>query len=201
MKKIYLTLSILFSVTLYAKAQSGKQISLSLGPELSIPLNTNTQANGHVRDYYQDGIGGNVKLEVLLDRVLNFVLSAGFVSYAGKGFLYAPNLGPYYTQINSSEPRGVDNSHTNYTFIPATAGLRWYVDKLWYLGADAGIALKVYTNSTTSAIYGGGTGVIIPCSTRSSIDLGLRYARGYQIFYYPSPMSQLSISVAYRFGL
>ncbi|MBS1502546.1 MAG: hypothetical protein JST32_10820 [Bacteroidetes bacterium] len=201
MKKVLLTLSILLSVVLYAKAQTGNKISLSLGPELSIPLNTSTQAYGHVRDYYQDGIGANIKLEVPIDRALSFMLSAGFVSYAGKGFLYAPGTAPLYMQINSTAPKGVDNSHTNYTFIPATAGLRWYIDKLWYIGADAGIALKVYANSTTSAIYGGGTGIIIPCGGRSAIDLSLRYMRGYAIFYYPSPMSQLSIAASYRFSL
>ncbi len=89
MKKTLLAvLAFLFVIT-FAKAQSGNKISYSIGPEFAIPFNTTSSTYGLARDYYLDGFGGSVKIEVPVTVDLHFTGSAGFVNY------HSTNVEPY----------------------------------------------------------------------------------------------------------
>jgi hypothetical protein len=191
-----LILMLVFICTI-THAQSGKGISLSIGPEFSIPLNTTTYNYGSTRDYYQDGIGGNIKVELPITSTLHFTGSAGFIDYPSElKFLATPDVAP--------GPNGIDYSSNGglppYQFIPIKAGLQYYYAKYFYVDAEAGGAIKTNNESLSSFIYDGGLGAIIPVDKHSDISLDVKYGRGIKIVYYPSAMSQISIGVAYKYS-
>src|SRR5579862_9933375 len=193
MRKSLLTLSIFFSLVVAANAQSGKGISLSLGPELDIPFNTTTYDYGNVRDTYQDGVGFVLKAELPISRTVFFTGSAGFAWY------------PSNTHFNLEVPGPNGSGAYNFTvppykFVPLKAGLQYYFVKYLYVEGECGFAVATTYYSNTNFIYSGGTGAVIPLTTRSRLDLHIRYERGFEVHYYPLPMSQLSIGAAYKFG-
>lgn len=192
MKKTLLAaLAFLFIITI-AKAQSGNKISYSIGPEFAIPFNTTSYDYGSARDYYQDGIGGSAKIEAPITVDLHFTGSAGYVDYpSNEHLLYLP--------VSSGGPsEGVQPPP--YKFIPVKAGLRYYYGQYLYVSGEAGAAFGANLVSTTSFIYSGGLGAIIPFNKHSGLDIGARYERGFLSSGYDSPMSQLAIRVAYRLG-
>ena len=199
MKRNILPVLAFLLISVIARAQSGDKITLSLGPELSIPFNTNSYNYGHIRDFYKDGFGGNLKLELPATPALHFTATAGYVSYAAVRYLYldataAPPNGYVY-------PADQSINNKPYQFIPLKAGLQYYYSQYLYASAEAGAAIKANTVSKSSFIYSGGFGGVIPFNAVSGLDIGFRYERGYQIQIYPSPMSQFGIRVAYKHTL
>src|ERR1700761_8972032 len=125
MKKLALSLIAFVFIITGAKAQSGKGISLSVGPEFSIPFNTNSYYYGHVRDYYQDGIGGSAKIDIPLTSALHLTGSAGFVDYpTNQHYLYLP----LYLNINSAGPAAAVQPPPS-KFVTLKAGLQYYYSK------------------------------------------------------------------------
>lgn len=199
MKKNILPVLAFLLISAIARAQSGDKITLSLGPELGIPFNTNSYNYGHIRDFYKDGIGGSLKIELPVTKLLHFTASAGYISY--------PNV--YYLALTATEeaPAGyvypADQLSNNkpYNFIPVKAGLQYYYSRYLYADAEAGAAIKSNSAAKTSFIYSGGLGGVIPFNAVSGLDIGFRYERGYQALVYPSPMSQFGIRLAYKHTL
>lgn len=196
MRRIYLSLFALFLIGTLANAQSGKNISFSIGPEFNIPLPTTTYNYGAIRDYYQDGIGGIVKAELPLTNTLHFTSSTGYVYYpTNTHYLYSlayPAAGT--SGISYKQP-------PSYYFVPVKVGLRYYYDKFWYIAGETGAAIKTNSAASNSFIYGAQLGAIAPFNSHSGLDINVRYERGFEIVDYPSPMSEISIGVAYKFGL
>jgi len=197
MKKTLLSvLAFLFVIT-FAKAQSGNKISYSIGPEFVIPLNTTSSTAGLARDYYQNGFGGSIKIEAPVTLTLHFTGSAGYVDYPTNAhYLYAlPAESP-----TPGFPMGGGAQPPSFKFVPVKAGLQYYYDQYLYLSGEAGAAFGANTVSTTSFIYSGGLGAIIPFNTHSGLDVSARYERGFLSSNYDSPMSQVGFRVAYKFG-
>jgi hypothetical protein len=199
MKKNILPVLALLLISALARAQSGNKVTLSLGPELGIPFNTNTYNYGHIRDYYKDGMGGSLRIELPVTTSLHFTASAGYISY--------PNIRYLVLAQTAAAPAGYVypadqlNNNTPFNFIPVKAGLRYYYSRYLYADAEAGAAIKSNSAVKTSFIYSGGLGGVIPFNAVSGLDLGFRYERGYQALVYPSPMSQFGIRLAYKHTL
>jgi hypothetical protein len=192
MKKTLLSLlAFLFVITL-AKAQTANKTSYSIGPEFAIPFNT-TSNSGLARDYYQDGIGGSVKIEAPITVTLHFTGSAGFVDYPTNAHYL------YYLPVAYGSP-SVGVQPPPFKFIPVKAGLQYYYDQYFYLSGEAGASFGANAVSTTSIIYSGGLGAVIPFNAHSGLDISARYERGFLSTNYDSPMSQLGIRLAYKFG-
>lgn len=196
MKKIYLSLFAFILIGVLAKAQSGKNISFSIGPEFDIPLPTTTANYGAIRDYYKDGIGGIIKAELPLNSTLHFTGSAGYVYYpTNTHYVYSLE----YPPVGMS---GFPNKQPpSYYFVPVKIGLRYYYDKFWYIAGETGAAIKTNSTTSNSFIYAGQVGAIAPFNSHSGLDINVRYERGFEIVDYPSPMSQISIGIAYKFSL
>ena len=199
MKKTLLTvLAFLFVIT-FAKAQSGNKISYSIGPEFAIPLNTTSPTYGLARDYYLDGFGGSVKVEVPVTVDLHFTGSAGFVSYSSTNAPYVYSV--LFLNVNGSYTAPSERGQPPpFKFIPVKAGLQYYYGQYLYISGEAGAAFGANSVATTSFIYSGGLGAIIPFDIHSGLDISARYERGFLSPGYDSPMSQLAIRVAYKFG-
>ncbi|MDB5141722.1 MAG: hypothetical protein JWQ66_435 [Mucilaginibacter sp.] len=199
MKKNILPVLAFLLISAFARAQSGDKITLSLGLELGIPFNTSTYNYGDIRGYYKDGIGGSLRIELPVTKSLHFTASAGYISY--------PNV--YYLALTATEtapagyvyPSDQLISNTSYRFIPVKAGLQYYYSGYLYADAEAGAAIKSNSATKTSFIYSGGLGGVIPFNAVSGLDIGFRYERGYQVYVYPSPMSQFGIRLAYKHAL
>jgi hypothetical protein len=194
MKKNTLLFLALLLANLVTRAQSGNKITLSLGPEFTIPINTNSYDYGKIRDFYKDGIGGSFRAEFPLTSTLHFIASAGFLDYASNAQLIVPDITLYPTYIYNQK------QSTHYQFIPVKAGLQYYFAKCLYINGEAGAAIKLNYSSENSFIYSGGLGGVIPLSLQSGLDIGFRYERGYKIPYYPQAMSQIGIRVAYKYN-
>jgi hypothetical protein len=197
MKKAFIIM-LLTVATLAAKAQAGKGISLSVGPEFNIPLNTAIYNYGDMRNYYNDGVSGTIKLEAPATSNWHFVLSAGFAWYANaQKYLIVP--------LNSTEYQagGYSNFFPTkpYEYLPLRAGLRYYFTRYFYIDGEAGAAVAANSNSVSSFIYSGSAGFIIPFTAKSGLDFNFGYGHGYKITNYDFSMSQLSMGVAYKFGL
>jgi hypothetical protein len=200
MRKNILPVLAFLLVSVFARAQSGNKITLSLGPELGIPFNTSTYNYGNIRGYYyKDGIGGSLKIELPVTKSLHVIASAGYISY--------PSVHYFALTSTAEAPAGyvypADQliSNTPYNFIPVKAGLQYYYSRYLYADAEAGAAFQSNSAAKTSFIYSGGLGGVIPFNAVSGLDIGFRYERGYQVYVYPSPMSQLGIRLAYKHTL
>jgi hypothetical protein len=192
MKKTLLSLLAFLFVITFANAQSGNKISYSIGPEFTIPFNTNSYYYGSARDEYQDGIGGSAKIEAPITTTLHFTGSAGFIDYPTNAhyLLFLPVSSGGQSESVKPPP---------FKFIPVKAGLQYYYDQYLYLSGEAGVAFGANSVSTTSVIYSGGLGAVIPFNLHSGLDISARYERGFLAPSYDSPMSQLAIRLAYKF--
>jgi hypothetical protein len=196
MRKILL-LSLLVNLALSAAAQSGNKISLSVDGDFNIPFNTNNYYYGHTRDYYKDGLGTDIKLELPIIKTLHFTASAGFAWYnAQLHYIIVPDNSPLPNGVAYTQTGGI----TSYKYLPLKAGLRYYFIKYLYAGIEAGDAIKLNSYALSSFIYTGEAGVVIPIDLHNSLGLEIQYARGFKSLYYPAAMSQLSLGVAYKFG-
>lgn len=194
-KLIFLTLFLI--VTIMAKAQSGKGLSLSVGPDFNIPLNTTNYDYGDLRNYFDDGLSGVIKLEVPVSNSVHFVLSGGFAWYANaRKYLIVPLNSTVY------EPGGYNHLFPTkpYEYIPLKGGLRYYIARYFYIDGEAGAAVGANSNASTSFIYAGSAGFIILLTPKNGLDFSFGYGHGYHIANYPFSMGQLSMGGAYKFG-
>jgi hypothetical protein len=187
---ILLTVAI-SAVCTKVKAQSPAKIALSLGPELGVPINAHDADGDNVRNYYGDGIGGSLKLELPVIDGLDVTVTAGYMDY--KSTRYLTYSGPYL------EGSSITNT-PNYTYIPLKAGLRYYLNKYLYVESNAGEAIKTSVSASSSFIYGGSMGGIIPINAHNSVDIGVAVERGYKNVYYSYPMGQVAFRLAYRYN-
>ncbi len=183
------------AASIAAKAQSGKQTSISIGPDAGIPFNTEHAYGMHTRDVYQDGLGGNIRIEFPITANLHATASIGYAVYhSNLKYLY---LTPYQGTTNTST---LPSGPPPYKYIPLKAGLRYYYAKYLYVAAEAGEAVKVQHGAMSSFIYSGGAGAVIPFGTHHGVDIGLRYEGGYKSIDADFKMSQLGIGVAYKYS-
>lgn len=197
MRKAFIII-LLTLATLAANAQAGKGITLSVGPEFNIPLNTTSYNYGELRNYYNDGVSGTIKLEAPATNNLHLVLSADFAWYANaQKYLIVP-LNP-----TEYQPGGYNHFFTThpYEYLPLKGGLRYYFARYFYVDGEVGAAIKANSNTTSSFIYSASAGFIIPFNAKNGLDFNFGYGHGYRIVNYDFSMGQLCMGVAYRFGL
>lgn len=197
-KAIRIFLFMLFcAASIAVKAQSGNKTSISIGPDVGIPINVDHTNSLHTRDIYQDGLGGNIRAEFSVTSALHLTVSVGYVVYQSNlKYLYltAPNeVSAYAGPSNQGTP-------PPYKYIPVKAGLRYYFANYLYLAAEAGDALKVQNQAISSFIYSGGLGAAIPFGVHHALDIGLRYESGYKNIDSDFKMAQLGIGFAYKYS-
>jgi hypothetical protein len=196
--KLLSALIVMLLLSAFARAQSGSKIAISVGPEFSFPFNTSTVDNGNIKDFYKDGIGGSVKIELPISAALHFTGSAGYVDYKSNHHYIVPyQFGPY--------PGPADVTSTNgalappYKFIPIKVGLQYYFVKCLYINGEVGDAIKTGAQAINSFIYAGGLGAALPFGPHQGLDIGVLYQRGFKTIDYDSPMSEFTIRVAYKY--
>jgi len=176
-------------------AQLGNKMSISIGPDVGIPFNTEHSYQVHTRDIYQDGLGGVIRAEFALTPVLHATASVGYVIYHSnlKYFYITPaQLSNYAGPSNQSGP-------LPYKYVPLKAGLRYYFVRYLFLSAEAGDAVKIGDEAITSFIYSGGVGAAIPFGIHHGLDIGLRYESGYKNIDSDFKMGQFGIGFSYKY--
>jgi len=194
MKKL-LNLFFLVLIAGTANAQSGNKLSLIAEGQLAIPFNTGATDYGQTRMYYQDGVGGDIKVELPLTVSLHVTGSAGYAWYA---------TNEHYYYLTTNDPAASYQSFGNatppsYHFLPLKAGLKYYLLKYFYADGELGGAVKLNSASQSSFIYSGGLGVLIPITSHYGIDVASKYTRGFKITNYPYAASQFGILIGYHY--
>lgn len=195
-KPIRVTLILLLAVFSFAaKAQQGKQTSLGIGTEVIVPIRGSY--NGSNFDPHTS-FGINLKLEKPITSALHFTVGTGVTFLeADRQYLnfYAPAASFLPSDINS----GYDKAHNVYVYLPVTAGLKYYLVKYLYVNAEAGGAFKASSRSSTSFLYLGGAGAVVPIGAHHGLDFGVQFERSYKNIDYGRPMSQLGFHAAYKY--
>jgi hypothetical protein len=192
-KPIHVLLTALFiAFSLVAKAQRGNQTSLSIGAEFDVPFDIGSYQYTGPDITYRGVFGVNAKLEKAITQTLHFTAGLGFV-YFGSNVYYV------YSVEESASPVSRKSHPGPYTFLPVTAGLKYYWAKYFYLSAEAGSAFKVNNHSYTSFIYSGGAGAAVPIGIHHGFDFGVRLERGYKNVDYNHPIDQLGFNIAYKY--
>lgn len=197
-KPIRITLILLFIVFSFAaKAQRGKQTSLSAGTEIIAPLNMDYRRDNGTDFNTNAGFGVNLKLEKPITETLHFTAAAGLVfTQSSPQYLYL-NFNPNYS--GSSNVFYDNDFHNLYAYLPVTAGLKYYFTKYFYVNAEAGSAFSINNRARTSFIYSGGAGAVVPIGPHHGLDFGLQFERGYKNTDYDHPISQLGLNIAYKY--
>lgn len=157
MKRILLSFSLIAGLIFSALAQQqDPNFKVSVGGEF-------LYAVGDVTKFYDFGYGASLQGEYKLSPKLSATASGGYVILA---------VSKLYEAIYS--PWGVkfDNS----TFYPVKGGLKYKFHPNFYAAGEAGAAIsKNQAVRATSFAYAGGLGAAFPFSSKSSLDVGLRY--------------------------
>jgi hypothetical protein len=198
MRKL-LTLFLVISSVVAAKAQAGKQVAL--GFSLDIPFDTG------VRDYtrpgmlYQDGLGASFTVETPITSRLHLQLSAGYMSCHSdvnndKVILFLANTPGAPTAVN---PYAIGDYV--YRTVPVKATLKYYFLKILYIDGAAGAAIKDNVATSTSFIYSGGAGVAYPVGNVCTFGLGLDYGPAFRINGLNYQIKELGLHVNCQFRL
>jgi len=157
MKKLVLSFSLLIGLFLSATAQeSDSKYKVSLGPEYLYTF-------GDVAEFYSMGYGASLQGELKLTPKLSVTASGGYLTLS---------VSKLYKQV--VEPWGAEPQNT--IIYPAKAGLKYSLFKNIYAAAEAGAAISPNEVArATSFAYAGGLGTSFAVSSKSSLDLGLRY--------------------------
>lgn len=191
-KPICITLILLFTVFSFAaKAQRGKQISVSVGTEIIAPLNMDYRNDNGTDFNVNAGFSINLKLEKPITETLRFTVATGLV--------FTESSPQYLFSSNSSNVFYDSDFHNLYAYLPVTAGLKYYWAKYFYVNAEAGSAFSINNRARTSFIYSGGAGVVVPIGPHHGLDFGLNFERGYKNTDYDHAISQLGLNVAYKY--
>ncbi|QEM12045.1 outer membrane beta-barrel protein [Mucilaginibacter rubeus] len=191
-KPIRITFILLFTVFSFAaKAQRGKQTSLSIGSGIIAPLNMNNRNDSGTDININSGFSINLTMEKPITETLHFTAATGLVfTESNADYLFS----------SSSSNVFYDNSYHNlYVYLPVTAGLKYYWAKHFYVNAEAGSAFSINSRARTSFIYAGGAGAVVPIGPHHGLDFGLQFERGYKNTDYDHAISQLVLNVAYKY--
>ena len=126
MKKIILSVAIIITISLFAKAQNEtsvkKDFKLSIGPTAGIPV-------GDFKIISSFVIGGDLQGELALAPTFGVTLSAGYLNFLGKS--------------------GISSSG----FIPILLGGKYYFTEKIYGHAQFGISLSTEKDGKTAFTY------------------------------------------------
>jgi hypothetical protein len=196
-KNIRLVILLMFcAASSLVKAQSGNKMSISIGPDVGIPINADHPSSVHTRDIYQDGLGGTIRAEFPLTAVLHATASVGYVVYHSNVtyLLYATP-----TLLNNFAGPSNPGSPPPYKYVPLKAGLRYYFVKCLFVSAEAGDAVKIGDRAKASFIYSGGAGAVVPFGVHHALDIGFRYEQGFKNIDSDFKMGQIGIGFSYKY--
>ncbi|HTK22525.1 MAG TPA: hypothetical protein VL442_23565 [Mucilaginibacter sp.] len=169
MKKILLSLIIVFIAVLNSFAQDNSTPKIGVGVDLGVPV-------GPASNGYELTMGVTAKAEFPVAPQLSITATTGFTGYITKGGF---STGYYYDSYDGS---GSYSYGDVACFVPLEAGARIYVAPKFYLEGDFGASFNVnstssdFTNRQTALIYAPMAGMTIPFGgSRVSLDLSLRY--------------------------
>lgn len=183
-----LILAVPLSINFLAKAQTNylNKAQFSIGIDAGIPT-------GKLANTYNFMLGGFVQEAIPLAKVLQVTINVSYNKFKGKS-----NVDEQLQDVPLFDYPDID-------LLAAKGGLKYYLLPIVYLQADAGIA--VVLNGPQSSyeiaqafIYSPKIGVALPVSSRSNVDIALRY-EATNNFGYSSRgnISSLSIGIAYGF--
>ncbi len=158
MKKIVGSLALIIGLSFSALAQDETpKYKVSLGGEFLYVI-------GNAVEFHNVGYGASLQGEYKLTPKLNVTASGGYISL-GVSKLYKDIYSPWLTE-----------SIKNPILYPVKAGLKYNFHKKIYAAAEAGAAIAP-SNAirATSFAYAGGLGTNFEVSSKSSIDVGVRY--------------------------
>ncbi len=119
---------------------------------------------GKSTDRYINGYGFSVKWERNIAKSFNFIGSAGYMT-----FQYRDDIKKRLE--NLGEDVHVDG------VVPITVGGRYYFGGIYYAALEAGTAVTIGDNITTSFSYAPSVGVYLPFNSRYGADIGVKYER------------------------
>ena len=129
----------------------------SAGFLIGIPVGKST-------DRYINGYGLSVKSERNIAKALNVIGSVGYMT-----FRYRDDIKKRLE--NLGEDVRVDG------VVPITIGGRYYFGGIYYAALEAGTAVTIGDNITSSFSYAPSVGVYLPFNSRYGADIGLKYER------------------------
>ncbi|TDO20254.1 hypothetical protein [Pedobacter duraquae] len=129
----------------------------SIGFLMGIPVGKSTNR-------YINGYGISVKSERNVAKSLNVIGSVGYMT-----FRYRDDIKKRLE--NLGEDVHVDG------VVPITIGGRYYFGGIYYAALEAGTAVTIGDQITSSFSYAPGIGVYLPFSSRYGADIGLKYER------------------------
>jgi hypothetical protein len=180
MKKSILPVMAFVLLSVFARAQYGNKIAISVG--------------GGAMFSSENSIGGpgfSADAELPLAAQLRLIFSAGyFVNYFGRRLYDTSTIYP-------PVPCDACGIKGPYEFIPLKAGLRYYM-KQFYVQGQAGEALEANV-TRNSFIYGGTLGGLIKFNSHNFLDIGFGYEHGYKFADYNEAVSEAAIRLAYRY--
>lgn len=158
-------LSIVLATSAFAQETPARRgLSLSIGPELAIPLGAFRNKLSFpgselpVRGY-KAGFGGSAKLNIPVATNMDVSLSAGYMAFSQKASL--DTLGAISVNKNS------------YTLVPFKAGLRFRLNGGFYIEPQAGYTQTKIKNEEGAGYftYAGNIGYLIG----RTVDVAVRY--------------------------
>ena len=119
---------------------------------------------GKSTDRYVNGYGFSIKSERNIAKALNVIGSAGYMTFG------------YRDDIKKRLENLGEDVHVD-GVVPITIGGRYYFGGIYYAALEAGTAVTIGDNITTSFSYAPSIGVYLPFTTRYGADIGLKYER------------------------
>ncbi len=178
MKTTFIVITIIVLSTSATRAQR-HEIKLSAGPEISIPTYSGISSGG---------IGGGISLDYFL---------TGKIALTG-------SISVNYFKGNVLNPFKNDTV-SGFSLAPILVGGKYFFTEKFYAGGSAGLVVGLHHAANHLALSPG-AGMIIPVSSTSGIDLGVRLTgvpRGYSFsensFINKGGYSFLTFRVAYVF--
>jgi hypothetical protein len=148
MKKLFLTIGLVFSAMMFCNAQGGK-IQFSVGPELGF-------TTGDFGNTHSFGIGGNIIGEFRFEPEITGTIASGIQAYSGKKI------------------PGTNFKYQSQTMIPIRGGVRYYLGQAFYGAGEIGVGVLTGAVERTALSYSIGVGSKIKAGSRS-LDLGAKY--------------------------
>jgi len=184
----------LAAFTFGAKAQT-KSTTTPTGPRLSIGADAGIPT-GKLSDGYNWNLGGSAQVEFPIANQLFLTVNAGYNNIFGKKDV---SIVTGTTTIKGDVQ--------NIQLLPVKAGLKYFPVSNFYVQAEGGAGFLLnkkdlgYTKST-AFIYAPQVGVLLPLTTSSNLDLGVRYEGSTKYATADgSTINFVALRVAYSFNL
>lgn len=146
MKKILLSLFLIFSATVIVHAQV-HETKFSIGPEVAVPTYAGITSNG---------IGGGVTLEYFLNKKVAVTGGISFNHFKGEVF-------------NNFKHDTING----FSVMPVLFGAKYFIIHSFYVSGSAGVIVGLH-NAGNHLALSPGVGIEIPVSSKTGVDVGVK---------------------------